>query len=87
MSNGGQHSDHKHTDPSANLITIFPISLLSSFQVGRRRVRQDPCPEAEGGQGSQGAQAQEVTQTDLFHLHLVEFLKYDNVQNLSFTST
>merc|ERR1711963_237071 len=29
-------------------------------QVGRRRVRQDPCPEAEGGKGSQGAQAQEV---------------------------
>ena len=37
-----------------------PCSYCLVLQVGRRRVRQDPCPEAEGGKGSQGAQAQEV---------------------------
>ena len=30
---GGQHSDHKHTDPSANLITTFPIALYLPFRL------------------------------------------------------
>ena len=61
--------------PLAKIMSLQTIrNQIPLFIAGRGRVRQDPGPEAEGGQGGQGTEEEEVCfpqgEQELCQIHL-----------------